>query len=346
MSDLPTTMTKGTTPMVIPRATRSLMHYVPEAHIVAPKGLRRSLSMLRHEGDLLALSLFSLAGGGVAGVSVMGLVAAVANGLNPESLTMLTAGVGFPTFMAAWSFCMRRGARDTDEITIDAIRDRVIRMTKTCSDPSRKDAMLTAMQIASDQIDKLDRPLLIRLDAVAISLEAALRAAGPDAEATANARDMAEQAIVSIMATVEAKASRIPSATASLALEELCRDMGVGMPASLQPPTARIERILAIARDALETHPDLVDGAGARIDDLIDVHVPRLLSVRAEAVRTASASDLDAVDETFAVAFDKIAASIREGMESIHDSAMDRLATEVRFLSARRNETALLPNAL
>lgn len=327
-----------TTQIVIPEHTRNLMPYVPEVHVEAPKGLRRSVTLLRREGDLAAMSMFSLVGAGVASLSSMGIVTTLANALDVQALNMVVIATGIPSFVAGWSFCVRRIARDTDMIAIEAVKNRVVGMTRTCSDPSRKDALLAAMQSANAKMDKVDRPLLIRLDTVAIALEAALRTAGPDVEAANQARDIAERAVVSIMTASGSRASRIPGATASLALEELCRDMGVETPGSLQPPTARIERILSIARDALKTHPDLVDGAGARIDDLIDVHVPRLLSVRAEAVRTASASDLDAVDETFAIAFDKIAASIREGMECIHDSAMDRLVTEVRFLSARRKE--------
>lgn len=51
---------------------------------------------------------------------------------------------------------------------------------------------------------------------------------------------------------------------------------------------------------------------------------------------------LDAVDENFSLAFDGIAASIEEAMASIHDEAMDRLSTQVRFLSARRGDDKLL----
>ena len=69
---------------------------------------------------------------------------------------------------------------------------------------------------------------------------------------------------------------------------------------------------------------------------------PRLISLRAEALETARSQDIEAVDRGFDAAFDSVVASIEEAIGSIHDETMARLATEMRFLTARRGDAPLL----
>lgn len=104
---------------------------------------------------------------------------------------------------------------------------------------------------------------------------------------------------------------------------------------------ARINRLVDAARRALQVDPDMVDDAGARVDSLIDAHLPSLLESHAEASRHARLEDLDAVDGDLARGIEMVRRSIDEGLARVRSEAADRLRTEVAFLRARRLEDTL-----
>lgn len=227
------------------------------------------------------------------------------------------------------------------EKTRNAI-ERVDEMTSVCIDPSSMEAMKAARMLTKAKPRDLDRAALIRLDVVATALLATIEKAGPDDKLVAAARTKAERAVCSIMASVRTADPHLPAIEAERLLDQVCSSV-MGRPSVvLQAPNARVSRILSLAEQALASHPHIVDASGARLDRLIREHVPLLLTLREEAIRTAPANALDAVDESFQLAFDGVAASIEEAMASIHDDAMDRLTTQVRFLSARRGGDMLL----
>ncbi len=103
-------------------------------------------------------------------------------------------------------------------------------------------------------------------------------------------------------------------------------------------PSARISRILSTAERMLEKHPDLADDHGGRIDDLIRLHVPRLLDRHREAAATAPTEEVEEVDAKLDLAVETVRLSIEEAAGRVHDEAMDALATELRFLSLRRGQ--------
>ena len=117
--------------------------------------------------------------------------------------------------------------------------------------------------------------------------------------------------------------------------------MSNGGAQTLVTADARINRLVDAGRRALQMDTDLVDDAGARIDHLIDVHVPALLDSHAKASRCACLEDLDIVDADLARGIEMVRRSIDEGLRRVRTAAADRLRTEVAFLRARRLEDTL-----
>lgn len=99
---------------------------------------------------------------------------------------------------------------------------------------------------------------------------------------------------------------------------------------------ASMNRIVANAEAALAIDPDLTDAAGARLDALLDEHLPRLLERHADLSAHARIQDLGAADADLAKGLDLVAASIDEGLDGMNDERADALKTEVSFLRARR----------
>lgn len=112
-------------------------------------------------------------------------------------------------------------------------------------------------------------------------------------------------------------------------------------PTALPPPSASaaLQRITALAEDALAVDPDLVDDTGARLDSLVRVHLPRLLARHAEAARAARTDTLVDVDAELAQGVERIRASVDEAFARDARRRFDALREEVAFLSARRGET-------
>jgi hypothetical protein len=209
---------------------------------------------------------------------------------------------------------------------------RIRKMTEECDDPLNLGAMRAARAMADDHLDLRHREAIIALDAVGLGLEDALRKAGPDRDMAARARRSAECAIVSIMAPIDVEGSAEAAIASTLRLEGIC---SIAPRGSLDVPEV-VRSNVELANRALAEHPDMTDACGNSIADLLRTHVPRLLDVRAEAMRTADEQAKPIVEATFMKAFDGVAESIREGMVGIHAKAMDDLVDQVRFMQSNR----------
>ena len=169
---------------------------------------------------------------------------------------------------------------------------------------------------------------------------------GHDGEAIAKARVHAMDSISRIVTDVRARNEGPDEATMLSTFEDDCLALGDGRdptnPTRLLVPSARIARIIDTAERALLAHPDLTDASGARIDDLVRRHVPRLLETHAVAAGTATAEETAGVDATLDEGIEMIRRSVEEGVSQLHDEAMNALTTELRFLALRRGTTPLL----
>lgn len=202
---------------------------------------------------------------------------------------------------------------------------------------------------ALDQDKSPDSPnaaVLIAIDPVLRRYDVLTSRIGHDAEAVAKARDHAMNSISRIVGDIRARSSGPDEAAMLSSFEDDCLALADGRdpthPTRLLVPSARIARIIDTAERALLAHPDLTDASGARIDDLVRRHVPRLLETHAVAAGTATAEETAGVDATLDEGIEMIRRSVEEGVSQLHDEAMNALTTELRFLALRRGTTPLL----
>jgi hypothetical protein len=233
---------------------------------------------------------------------------------------------------------------------VKAARTRVLDFSKRFKDGERASYVLLCRLMADPFVIDGDaqRPLLLRLDTAMLALEHTLREIGAHEPSIEKANAMAEATILRILGQHREQMDATQASNDALErLEHALNDavdapIGGTTPMMPTAPTARIARIVETAEKALISHPDLVDGQGARVDDLVRTHVPRLLRKHAEAARTASTRDVGEVDTALDRGVDAVRASVEEAIASLHDLAMDELVTELRFLTLRRGATPLL----
>lgn len=331
------------TPIVSDEA-RAMLFYDPDNQMVDPTSFRSALRHLGNEGDIMEVAVFTGTLAPAAGMfgAMMSVVATVPFTTNP-TVMVTTAATGCAASLCALIRGMIIGnARSNRKTLISGMTERVEKMAVSCTDPELVEVAQAARKLAADGGRTTDLRTLIRLDAVAIALDKAVEAAGPDVVAANHARSTAGKAMAAIMSSVIVEGSTDRAVASARTLEAVCASMQTETPIGLPAPTARIARILAIAEKALRSHPDIVDANGGRIDDLVRRHVPLLLELRAQAVETARPEALDSVDANFEIAFDAVARSIDEAVSGIHDEAMDALSTQMRFLAARRGDDPLL----
>lgn len=324
-----------------PARIREVLYYHPEEIFTRPRSIRQAWMSFKGRralgvacSSLLGLSASALSAmtwkmfGPLVGSSVIG-----GDWVNDPDvlLGMLASGALIGT--RAGMLWLANVSRDT---TIDSIVRRVVAMTSQCEDETLLAPIKKAKGIASR---RTDTETLVRLDAIALSLGTALDKAGPDKDASHRARLLAERAIASVVASVDDEGDEVASVDPIRTLERICGDVSSDLPICAIAPTPRIARALSLAERALATHPDMVDAGGARIDHLVQKHVPRLLALRNEALSSASVERMESVDRAFSAAFDGVVSSIEEGIASIHDETMERLSTEMRFLSIRSDRS-------
>lgn len=326
----------------LPPEVKDAVWYDPRSMASRPKGVVSAYRNAMLSGDAYIVGA-SGAIGCIAGIGTSTFIWIImnANHVVPAVEATSLPAIFASAFVLAGGWLLKGVARENYDGRLEGIRERIVEMTSKCSDDDRLEPLLAAKALA-ERKDVTDPATLVKLDAVAFSLEASIKAAGPDQRAADHAQDLAERAIVAIMAEAGTRSDHTASRQANLKLEQVCSSVSQGSAMTLAAPTARLSRILTLASRALASHPDMADAGGARIDQLVRVHVPRLISLRAEALETARSQDIEAVDRGFDAAFDSVAASIEEAIGSIHDETMDRLATEMRFLTARRGDAPLL----
>lgn len=188
--------------------------------------------------------------------------------------------------------------------------------------------------------------LLVAVDPVLRRYAVLMSRIGHDQDATSKARLRAMDSVSRIIADRRARSEQPTEQSLLSSFEDDCVAISDGRdptsPTRVLVPSARIARIIDTAEKALRTHPSLTDDAGGRIDDLVRVHVPRLLDTHARAAGTAAADEMQAVDAALDEAVELVRTSVEEALSRLHDEATSALTTEIRFLTLRRGTTPLL----
>lgn len=233
-----------------------------------------------------------------------------------------------------------------DAAMIQSARSRVLELINGSGDDETAHGHFARSVLCSPDEWTGGRDLLMRLDAITVQHAKTQRRIEHDAAKCSVARAIARKACYDMITSFKEDAGDRGVDGELEDLSRACHAIASGRPldarTSSYAPTARIGRIISTAERMLSDHPDLVDAHGARVDDLIRIHVPRLLERHRVAAETASAKDLEAVDAQLDAAVEEVRESVQEAADAIHDEAMQALSTELRFLSLRRGSTPLL----
>lgn len=304
----------------------------------------------RSPGMALSTLCFSamggVAGGGIMMLLVNALLDLVGAAVEPMTLWLLLGVVLTAVFYVPLASLHSTMAEDE---RLELARGRLIQFghhRKAQPDEEKRNyaELFPPARVRED--DEM-RALILRIAAVLDRTEATLAETSTDPATVARTREVAGRAIDDLIRRHEAiLATRAMETSAMARLEADCADIvsddGNGAPPAPTAPTARIARIVRTAEKVLAERPDLVDDQGARVDDLVRRHVPRLLQRHAEAAATAPLEQVAAVDAELEKGIEDVRRSVESALELAHDEAMDELAKEIRFLALRRGAPPLL----
>ena len=319
-------------------------HLTPWKRSVLSREFRHSVSCMAGAG-----LTGTVAGGVVSFVLAIVTKVCMAGGHYKTHFLDLWMWIFIPIALLIFVLSGNEFIEDEDLQVVKAARERVLAFGRAqlASEPT---PISLDVVLDDDLVLKqgTSRPLLFRLDAVLIHLDAALREIGPHEPAIKEATEVARQAFVEIMVRHKKDLEREHAEKDVLTrLRASCQtavDGRIGDGRNVMPtaPTARIGRIVETAEKALAAHPNIVDAQGARVDDLIREHVPRLLQRHAEAARTAASQDVAEVDMALEQGVEDVRRSVEEALAQVRDKTMDALSTELRFLALRRGTQPVL----
>jgi len=126
------------------------------------------------------------------------------------------------------------------------------------------------------------------------------------------------------------------------ALEEKRREsirQAFGGQGSKRVPTvmgnAKASRIISLTNEIVRRNPDIADASGTPIAPLVQKHIPRLLNAHAEALRTASTHEIEAIDRELSEGLEVVRSAVEEAMAMQSRRDRGQLATELQFLRLR-----------
>ena len=181
--------------------------------------------------------------------------------------------------------------------------------------------------------------LVLRLAEIERIDGSAYRIGGPDGHA-----DTRKDRIAAIRAAVEeafVDRARIQDETAqglaaSYAAAATIAGATVVPTAPRAVGSARINRLVENAEQALAIDPELVDAGGARVDALVREHLPRLLARHAELSLCAPLDGIGDADVRLEEGVELVRASVAEAIAGMRHARADALRTEIAFLRLRR----------
>ena len=292
----------------------------------------------------------------VSGTGALLLAISFSVGIATESLVALLIGLcatglilAGGTLSVAWGKAVDapRERSEEDKLRIMRARERACHaVTRMVGErhPAWTDAFTATMRIMEDAAAKrVGDDLALRLTDLNAAYEQAIAEAG--LSDTTAIQDEGRNAVLAMIDG--ASAAREETRRAIKAIDDergpdVARRFaqtaravaGVpALPGALPPPSAgaALQMLIGVSEKALAVDPDLVDGAGARIDDLVRVHLPRLLEVHAAAARAAMPADLAAIDAALSDGVEQVRASIEEAMAADARRRFDLLRTCVLY---------------
>lgn len=105
---------------------------------------------------------------------------------------------------------------------------------------------------------------------------------------------------------------------------------------------AKASRIISLTNEIVRRHPDIADAAGTPIAPLVQKHIPRLLNAHAEALKTASTRDIEAIDRELNEGLEVVRKAVEEAMAIQSQRDRGQLATELHFLRLRHPDASSL----
>ena len=105
--------------------------------------------------------------------------------------------------------------------------------------------------------------------------------------------------------------------------------------ATVAGPEERIDRVMAICREALSLNPSMTDNMGTPIAPLLEKHLPRLSERRRSVLASTKPEDRVKIEKEIEETLSLVSAAVEEGMASQAQLDRDRLRTELHFLSMR-----------
>lgn len=285
-------------------------------------------------------------GGAVCGV-VLSMIAAVAYPV--DMLATLLAGALAAGPIDAF-VNLSKDARLNRRLAVSDAETRARGLITSASEPEWH-AIIAIMANDDPAVAEARTRMIARLAAISIKYDEAQRYAKTDHASNTVALETAKKAARRICAQTVAEIDRIHLAThgidAVTRLEMSCQDIVEGDSA---PETgmdvryvgrAHVARIVANAERALKLDRDLVDDTGARIDDLVRRHVPRLLQRHADAAMMADVSALEGIDRDLDEGVEHVRASVEEALTRLQGDHRQALETEIGFLKLRRGSKPL-----
>jgi hypothetical protein len=336
-----------------PKAISNL-DYVPSAYlkkaVKMPLRDRRTATCYRHgiQDSVIPLVLMPL---GMAIVSLVpiAIMALTRNVIAPGTIVEPYGWTIMGLFMGVGILLSAGLSADAeDDRVLNRAMERIGAILEDCMPEEEKKRIQLLFRSQEPDLQTLRRRTILRMDPVAAALEVTksrLELVGGDhAQATEIAgRTIKAMADHSLLEMGDIGRPTDPQIEIS-AFERECREL---MEMDVEEHTsdnvasignARIARIVANAEAALSIDPDLVDDAGARIDDLIRKHVPRLLDRHAEASVQAPVAELQGVDAILEDGVELIRRSVEEALGRMQDERRQALQTEIGFLRLRRGE--------
>jgi hypothetical protein len=313
--------------------------------------VRFAEGMPRTLGTAAKFGARGLFGGTVCG-AVLSVIAAVAYPVDMLG-TMLAAALVAGPIDAFVN--LSKEARLNRRLAMSDAETRARSLIRDASEPEWH-AIIAIMANDDPAVAEARTKMIARLAAVSMKCDEAQRYAKAEPASNAVALETAKKAARRICAQTVAEIDRIHLAMHGIdpvtRLEMSCQDIVEGASA---PETgmdvryvgrAHVARIVANAERALKLDPDLVDDTGARIDDLVRRHVPRLLQRHADATMMADVSALEVIDRDLDEGVEHVRVSVEEALSRLQGDHRQALQTEIGFLRLRRGNDIRLMQGL
>ncbi len=299
-----------------------------------------------HASDVIPITAWSMIG--LLGGSMLNKASTLLLSTIPGGMDALPLRLRYAIAIAAGCIGLLHGLRGAmmlrHQDVIDSMRSRMTSMIVSSMNGDWYGSWIRLRKRDETRTTEIE----FRIDAIASALAETIRGLHEEddvrrAEETARAATRA--IVLNEIATLEQVAevqSGPDTRTALVEFESFCSRMAdpdaIAQTSTASTPEARADALIADAEDALRLRPDLVDRNGARIDDLVRVHLPRMVRIHTERLPGANPQRRQALDSHFDTCLELARMSVEESFALLQDERFDASLSEIRFMRSRRGE--------